>query len=76
MSILVGIDEKIIPEIDVIAHNLQKSREVLVNEMLRKALQRESIEDKIKRHRESYEKFPQQPEEYLIWQDEQVWGDE
>lgn len=76
MSVLVELDEKIVPEIDILARNSKKSRADYVNEILRRALRRESIEEKIKRHRESYEKFPQQPEEYEIWQDEQVWGDE
>jgi negative regulator of replication initiation len=29
--------------------------------------------EKVKRFIESYEKLPQQPEEYEIWQDEQAW---
>lgn len=71
MSILVEIDERIIPEIDVLANNSHKSRAACVNEILRKALRRESIEDKVRRHRESYEKYPQQPDEFYV-EDEQL----
>lgn len=76
MSVQIEVDELILPEIDLLAKNSHKSRYDLVNGILRKALRRETIEEKIKRHRESYEKYPQRPEEYEIWQDEQVWGDE
>ena len=33
----------------------------------------EAAREKVKRFIESYEKLPQQPEEYEIWQDEQAW---
>ncbi len=35
-----------------------------------------SDEEKVRRTLESFRKFPQQPEEYEIWQDEQVWEEE
>lgn len=76
MGVLVELDEKIVPQIDALASDSRQSRADCVNAILRKAIRRESIEEKIKRHRESYERYPQKPEEYEIWQDEQVWGDE
>ena len=66
MSVLIELDEKIIPQIDVIAESSQKNRTDCVNELLRKALRRETIEEKIRRHRESYKLFPVQPDEFEI----------
>lgn len=43
--------------------------------LIRKNRQR-SDEDKIKQFAESYKKFPSQPEDYEIWENEQVWGEE
>lgn len=71
MSILVELDEKIVSEIDAIAESSQKKRSECVNELLRKALRRETIEEKIRRHKESYKLFPVQPNEFEI-EDEQM----
>ncbi len=71
MSVLVELDEKIVSEIDVIAEGSQKKRSDCINELLRKALRRETIEEKIRQHKESYKIFPVQPDEFEI-EDEQM----
>ncbi len=45
MSVLVELDEKIVSEIDMIAESSQKKRSDCVNELLRKALRRQEIEE-------------------------------
>ncbi len=65
-----------ITRVDEVAENLHKSRLDFINETLQEALRRQEIEEKERRAIESYRRLPQQPEEYEIWQDEQVWGDE
>ncbi len=71
MSILVELDEKIVSEIDVIAESSQKKRSDCVNELLRKALRHETIEEKIRQHKENYKLFPVPPDEFEI-EDEQM----
>jgi hypothetical protein len=44
--------------------------------LLRKPKNDVSDEEKVRRTLESFGKFPQKPEEYEIWQDEQVWEKE
>lgn len=74
------IDKNLTPRIIEAAKYENKSPTEFVDAVLRETLQklenRKTDEDKVKRFVESYEKFPQQPEEYEIWQDEQVWEDE
>lgn len=74
------IDKNLTPRIIEAAKYENKSPAEFVDAVLRETLQkletRKSDEDKVKRFIESYEKFPQKPEEYKIWQDEQVWEDE
>lgn len=65
------LDEKIVSEIDIIAENSQKKRSDCVNELLRKALRRETTEEKVRQHKESYQLFPVQPDEFEI-EDEQM----
>jgi metal-responsive CopG/Arc/MetJ family transcriptional regulator len=79
MSVVIELDEKLVAEIDVVAKNFNKDRLQYINESLYKSLQddflhkKRSDEEKVQRFIESYEKIPQKPEEYEIWQDEQVW---
>ena len=82
MQITLEIDEKTVEQIDLVAKGFHQSRLQYINESLQKSLQDDVLQkkrsdaEKVKKFIESYEKMPQQPEEYEIWQDEQVWGDE
>jgi predicted transcriptional regulator len=86
---VIEIEETLFTEIAAKAETLHKTNTALVNDLLRKGLRKESKvslpdnkkkelsdAEKVKRFIESYEKLPQQPDEYEIWQDEQVWEDE
>ncbi len=79
MSVQIEVDETILPEIDQLAANSQKSRYELVNKFLRDGLRTESTQDKIRRFRESYRQFPQTQEEideFSKWEEMQEWSDE
>lgn len=77
MSVLVELDEKIISEIDVIAEHSQKKRTDCVNELLRKALRQQEIEEKERRAVESYRLFPIQPDEFEVEEEQliEAWKD-
>ncbi len=66
MSVLVELDEKIVSQIDVIAEHSQKKRNDCVNELLQKALRQQEIEEKERRAVEAYRKYPVQPEEFYV----------
>jgi transcriptional/translational regulatory protein YebC/TACO1 len=74
------IDEKLTPKILEAARLENKSPSEFVNSTLRETMQKAknpaTDEDKVKRFIDSYEKFPQQPDEYEIWLDQQVWESE
>lgn len=79
MSILVEVDETILPEIDALAANSQRSRYELLNEILRKGLHKQSREEKDKEFRDSYQRFPltqEEIDEQQEWEEIQDWGDE
>ena len=71
----VEIEENLLAEVDAVVKKLSKSRTEFVQEALREALRRQLDAEKVKRFVESYDRVPQQPKEYEIWQDEQVWDD-
>lgn len=79
MSVLVEVDETILPEIDELAANSRRSRYELLNEILRKGLYRQTREEKDRQFRESYQRFPitqEEIDEQLEWEEIQDWGDE
>ncbi|MGB7209645.1 MAG: hypothetical protein WBD27_13360 [Pyrinomonadaceae bacterium] len=71
MSISVELDERIASKIDIIAESSKKNRSECTNDLLRKALRRETIEEKLRRHKEGYSLFPVRPAEFEI-EDEQM----
>ena len=79
MQITLEIDDKTVEQIDEIAKGFHKSRLQYINETLQNSLRedflkkKQSDSEKVKRFIDSYEKSPQKPEEYEIWQDEQAW---
>ena len=76
----ITIEENLAKKIVKIAETKKESPTEFVNSSLRKVIrQNEEIvsdEEKVRRTLEAYRNFPQQPEEYEIWLDEQVWEDE
>ena len=76
----IEIDERLLTAVDDAAANLQTNRSDFIKNAVLKALREvwrnQSDEEKVQRFIKSYERHPQQPEEYEIWQEEQVWGDE
>ena len=79
MSVQIEVDETILPEIDQLAANSQKSRYELVNEILRRSLREESTQEKIRSFQESYRRFPitqEEIDEQKAWEEIQDWGEE
>ena len=73
---VIEIEESLMMEIDGLAKSLKVSSGNNFNDTLREVIKKLKFAQMDKRTIEAYEKFPQQPEEYEIWQDEQVWEDE
>ena len=76
----ITIEENLAKEIVKIAKSKKESPTEFVNSSLREVIRKKEAvvtdSEKVRRTLESYRKFPQQPEEYEIWLDEQVWEDE
>ena len=77
---VVEIEDNLAVKIGELAKSENKSLTEFVNLFLRETLdgkeRQRSDEEKLKRFAESYTKSPQQPEEYEVWQTEQVWENE
>ncbi|HEX8737298.1 MAG TPA: hypothetical protein VF721_18335 [Pyrinomonadaceae bacterium] len=75
MTVQIEIDEKLWAEADALAKDLQIDRSEIFQDTLHEVLRKLRLIEKDQKTIESYRSFPQQPEEYEIWQDEQVWED-
>ncbi len=74
MQITIEIDDKVISKVDTFATNrIEYFQKAIQEKLLRDEKTDLSYEQKLERTIESYQKFPQQPEEYELWLDEQVW---
>ncbi len=76
MTVQIEIDEKLWEEAQTLAQDLQINRTEIFQETLQEVLKKLKTAEEVKRTVESYRKFPQDSEEYEIWQDEQFWEDE
>lgn len=73
---VIEIEESLMAEICSLAKSLKVNSSENFSDTLREVLRKLKFAQMEKRTIEAYEKFPQQPEEYEIWQNEQVWEDE
>ena len=76
-TVEIEIDERMLAEADALAKNLQINRSEIFQDTLREVLDKLKIAEKEKRHRESYERFPIQSDEFEIDEDRliEVWKD-
>ncbi|HXH70697.1 MAG TPA: hypothetical protein VNI60_10250 [Pyrinomonadaceae bacterium] len=83
MSVVIQLDEKLIAEIDAVAKDFNKSRVQYINETLHKSLGKDKRKKKLseeevrKMYAEAYGKFPVQPDEFEIEEEQmiEVWKD-
>ena len=73
---VIEIEESLMAEIDGLAKSLKVNSSENFNDTLREVIKKLKFAQMEKRTVEAYEKSPQQPEEYEIWQNEQIWEDE
>jgi metal-responsive CopG/Arc/MetJ family transcriptional regulator len=69
------LDEELVEAVDRAAKRLGTSRSAFAREALRRALARLKEEHLERKHRAGYERHPVKPEEFGVWESEQVWPD-
>ena len=83
MQVVIEMDENMIAEIDAVAKDFNKDRLQYINDSLRKTLHQDkrkkkySEEEVSKMYREAYGKFPVQPDEFEVEEEQliEVWKD-
>ena len=72
-TVQMTIDEELLRAVDTAVRNLGTSRSAFLREALQQALQQMQIAAMERQHIAGYERYPVEPGEFDIWQDEQVW---
>lgn len=77
MTIQLDIDEELLAKLDAAAENVKKNRLDFISDSLEALIRRQEIEDKVRRHRESYQVQPVQPDEFEVDEEQliEAWKD-
>ncbi len=75
-TVQMTLDEQLVEAVDRIARKLKTTRSAFTREALREAIVRHNLQQLEQKQRQGYAKFPVVRDEFLVWEDEQDWGDE
>jgi metal-responsive CopG/Arc/MetJ family transcriptional regulator len=75
-TIQMTLDDNLVKAVDRVSKELCTTRSAFARKALRDALVRYSLEQQEQKHRQGYERHPISPDEFLVWETEQAWGDE
>lgn len=74
-TIQMTIDEQLLREVDTAVHGLDTSRSAFLRDALQQMLKRMQISAMERQQITGYQRFPVEPDEFDVWQNEQVWGE-
>jgi metal-responsive CopG/Arc/MetJ family transcriptional regulator len=73
-TIQMTIEESLLEEIDLLVNQLDTTRSAFIRQALRESLQRQKIAEMERKHIEGYLRYPEQPEEFDLWDEVRDWG--
>ncbi|MDZ7760161.1 MAG: CopG family transcriptional regulator [Desulfovermiculus sp.] len=75
-TVQMTLDDDLVQAVDRVSNQLCTSRSAFTRKALREALDRYNLEQMERQHREGYQRQPVSSDEFSIWEQEQLWGDE
>ena len=72
-TIQMTIDEELVKSVDSVVKKLHTTRSAFARKALRQAISNYNMQKREKSHRKGYQVNPVQPNEFDIWENEQVW---
>jgi len=75
-TIQMTLDDDLVRAVDRVSKELSTTRSAFARKALRDAIARYNLEKMERKHRRGYEQHPVAADEFSIWEEEQVWGDE
>lgn len=74
-TVQMTLDEDLVAEVDKVAKQLGTTRSALTRKALRSALARLREKEMERKHQMGYKNKPAKHNEFVDWEDEQVWVD-
>ena len=74
-TVQMTLDEELVRAVDRVVKKLRTTRSAFTRRALRDALANEKTRLLETKHRRGYEREPVKEDEFLIWEDEQEWGE-
>ncbi len=75
-TVQMTLDDDLVQSVDKVVKELKTTRSAFTRNALRDAIKQFSICRLEEKHRKGYELHPVNTEEFCMWEEEQVWGDE
>ena len=75
-TVQMTLDDSLVKRVDKMAKSMKTTRSGFTRMALQAALKDQKMRQLVEQHRKGYEKFPVEPGEFDVWEDEQAWGDE
>ena len=72
-TIQMTIDEELLIEVDTAVRDLGTSRSAFLRDALQQALRQMQISVMERQQIAGYKRYPAEPDEFDVWQNEQVW---
>ena len=72
-TIQMTLDEDLVHAVDRVTRQMKTSRSAFARSALREAIRRYEVHRLEEKHRKGYERHPVKSDEFLVWEDEQVW---
>lgn len=72
-TVQMTIDEELLEAVDTAVRDLRTSRSAFLRDALQQALKQMQIASLERQHIAGYERYPVAPDEFDVWQNEQVW---
>jgi len=74
-TVQMTLDDDLVKEVDRIVNELGINRSAFARQALREAIERHSVRQLERQHRQGYERHPVEEKEFSVWEEEQDWGE-
>ena len=74
-TIQMTLDDDLVRAVDRVTKKIRTSRSAFTRSALREAIKKYEVRQLEEKHRKGYDRHPSEADEFLVWEDEQVWED-
>jgi metal-responsive CopG/Arc/MetJ family transcriptional regulator len=74
-TIQMTLDDDLVHAVDRVTKQMKTSRSAFTRIALREAVKKYEVRRLEEKHQKGYTRHPAEADEFLIWEDEQVWED-